>query len=106
MVIYMIKWADKLYLGESIHSRKEKVMRSLENGKITFAVYLITHASNRDNLLDIINANELSFPYYQKKECVVIGLAGSASEAKGLVTDMIEEIYRNTGDFKVREYFQ
>lgn len=101
----MIRWADKLYLGESIESRKKKVMKSVENGKLTFAVFCITYASNPDNLLDIINANELSFPYYQKREMYIIGLAGSKSEARELVRGMIEEIYRETGGFLVREYF-
>ncbi|SHO50344.1 hypothetical protein [Anaerocolumna xylanovorans] len=101
----MIRWADKLYLGESIEGRKEKVMKSVESGKLTYAIFCITYASNPDNLLDIISANELSFPYYQKKEIHIIGLAGSKSEARELVRVMIEEIYRETGGFSVKEYF-
>lgn len=101
----MIRWADKLYLGESIEGRKEKVIKAVENGKLTFAIFCITQASNPENLLDIISANELSFPYYQRQEVRIIGLAGSKSEARELVRVMIEEIYRETGGFSVREYF-
>lgn len=101
----MIRWADKLYLGESIEGRKEKVMKSVESGKLTFAIFCVTTASNPDNLLDIINANELSFSYYQKRDMYIIGLAGSKSEAGELVRTMLEEIYRETGGFSVREYF-
>ncbi len=101
----MIKWADKLYLGDSIKGRKTKVMRAVEANKLAFSVFCITYAVNPGNLLDIINANELSFSYYQKQEIYVIGLAGSKSEALELVRSMIEDMYRETEGFLVREYF-
>ncbi len=101
----MIRWADKLYLGDSIKGRKAKVMKAIEAGKLAFSVYCITYAVNPENLLDIINANELSFSYYQKQEMHIVGLAGSKSEALELVRNMIEEMYRETEGFLVREYF-
>lgn len=102
----MIRWAEKLYLSADIKSKKKiKLMEYIENGKLTFEVYCITFASNPDNLFDIINANELLFPYYAKKEMYVLGLAASKEQAKLLVKDMIEEIYKNTGGFQVRDYF-
>ncbi|QHQ62517.1 hypothetical protein Ana3638_18435 [Anaerocolumna sedimenticola] len=72
---------------------------------MTFEVYCITFASNSYNLFDIINANELIFPYYSKRDVYILGLAGSKGQAKYLVKDMLMEIYDKTGDFRVREYF-
>ena len=45
------------------------------------------------------------YPYYESKEIRIVGLGKGKEEAQDLVKDMLEEIYQNTGDFKVREYF-
>lgn len=102
----MIRWADKLYLSEDMKAKKKiKMMKAIENGHLTFVVYCITIASNPNNLFDIMNANELLFHYYSQKGIDVLGLATSKEQAKFLVKDMLEEIYKETGGFKVREYF-
>lgn len=80
-------------------------MKAIENRQLTFEVYCITFASNPNNLFDIINANELLFPYYAQKEIYVLGLAASKEKATLLVKDMLEEVYRESGGFCVREYF-
>jgi hypothetical protein len=102
----MIKWADKLYLSEDINLRKKKkLIKSIEESKLTFEIYCITFASNPDNLFDIINVNDFLFPYYKKQNLYILGIATSRGEAKNLVKIMIEEIYQKTGGFLVREYF-
>lgn len=102
----MIRWADKLYLSEDLKNKKNKIKKSIEKGNLTFEIYVIMLASNSDNLLDIINANELQFPYYLEKDNYILGIAGSRTLAKLLVKDMIEEVYNQTGDILVREYFK
>lgn len=52
-----------------------------------------------------MNVNELLFPFYKRKDIYIVGLATSKEEAILLVVDMLMEIYNNTGDFLVREYF-
>ncbi len=102
----MIKWAEKIYFSEDLKQKKKiKIMKSIEKGEMTFEVYCITFAVNSHNLFDIINANELLFPYYAKKDIYILGLAGSKGQAKLLVKDMLVEIYNETGGFRVREYF-
>lgn len=102
----MIRWADKLYLSDNIKQKKMiKLMKSIEKGHLTFEVYCITFASNPSNLFDIINANEIIFPYYSQKGLYVLGLATSREQAKLVVKDMLVEVYQATGDFKVRDYF-
>ena len=53
---------------------------------------------------DIMEANELLFPYY-RKDIRIVGLAKGRDEAISLVEDMIMEVYNETGAFNVREYF-
>ena len=68
-------------------------------------VFCISFASNKDNLFDIMDANQLLFPYYKDKEIKIIGLAKGRGEAIEIVHDMIMEVYKERGDFDVRSYF-
>ena len=53
----------------------------------------------------LFEAKELRFPYHRKREIVVYGLAKDKAEALSLVTTMLEEMYRKTGNFSGKEYF-
>lgn len=101
----MILWTSRLYVGEKMKKKKEKVMASINNREATFGVYCIAFASNPSNLFDIYEANELLFPHYQKTEVRIVGLAKGKQEATLLVQGMLTEIYNKTGNFDVRNYF-
>lgn len=101
----MIQWASKLYVGEKLKKKRDKAIASINNRRATFNVYCIALASHPSNLFDIMDANELLFPHYQKSDIRIVGLAGGKEEAINLVHDMIMEMYNNTGEFNVREYF-
>lgn len=102
----MIIWAKKLYLSENIDAKKQvKIMKSIEKGNLNFEVYCIMFASNPNNLFDIINVNELLFPYYSRKEIYILGVATSRIQAFELVKDILYDIYKETGGFAVREFF-
>ena len=80
-------------------------MYAINHRKLVKEAYCIAFSSNETNLFDILPANELLFPHYKNANVHILGLAGDKDEATGLVLDMIIEMYRKTGDFKVREYF-
>ncbi len=101
----MIVWTTRLYVGDKIKKKKEKVMASINNNKATFGVYCIAFASHPDNLFDIMDAKELLFPYYKKSEIRIVGLAKGKEEALYLVQSMLMEVYHKTGSFDVRTYF-
>lgn len=101
----MVKWAKKLYFDEHMKTKSSKTIKAIGKGKLRYDVYGIVLAMNKDNLFDIINVNELKFPYYKNKEICILGLARGREEAKFLVRDMVEEVYQKTGDVKVREFF-
>ena len=101
----MIHWTSRLYVGEKLKKKQKKVIQSINNQKITFGVYCIAFASHPDNLFDIMDANELMFPHYRRSDICIVGLANGKDEAIGLVQDMLMEVYRETGDFKVKSYF-
>lgn len=102
---FMILWNARLWVGEKMKKKKDKVVASINNREATFGVYCILFASHPSNLFDIIEANELLFPHYQKAELTIVGLASGKQEAVDLVHDMLMEVYHNTGEFNVRTYF-
>ena len=101
----MIIWSSCLWIGDGIEKKKDRIKRRIEQGKPVLGVYLITEPSNKENLFDILDAKELCFPYYRKHSLTVYGLAEGKDEAEAMVVRMLEEVYRETGEFKVREYF-
>ncbi|MGB4661223.1 MAG: hypothetical protein WBI07_18770 [Mobilitalea sp.] len=86
--------------------KKNKVIASINNREATFGVYCIAFASHPSNLFDILDANELLFPHYQKSEVTVVGIAKGREEAVKLVQSMLMEVYQKTGEFDVRTYFK
>lgn len=102
----MIIWSEKLYIGEQAEKNSKKVQKKLENGKPVPGYFLITRPSNEDNLLDILPATELVFPYYKRQELLVYGLAKGKSEAEELVVSMLENVYRETDGLCCKEYFK
>ncbi|MDF2510992.1 MAG: hypothetical protein K0S04_858 [Herbinix sp.] len=101
----MIVWSTRLFVGDKMEKKKEKVMASINNREAAFGVYCVAFASNPHNLFDILEANELLFPHYKKVNVHIVGLAKGREEAIDLVQAMILEVYQNTGKFDVRNYF-
>jgi hypothetical protein len=101
----MVRWTRRVYIGDKLIDRKDKVVDSINGQKTTFGIYCITFASNAANLFDIIDANELLSPHYKRSNVCIVGIAKGKKEAVGLVQEMLLEIYRETGAFQVRTYF-
>jgi len=53
----------------------------------------------------IYSASHLKLPHIKNSEVHILGLAYNMEEAKEVIMQMLVEIYKATGDFKVREYF-
>lgn len=101
-----MKWHDDLYVGESIRRRQKKVKWKIMHNAGQLFVYVITLASNEENLLDMIPSRELLQKYYPKKDLYVIGLAGNYKEAAELAGRIISDVYKETGGFDVRSYIR
>lgn len=101
----MVTWSENLYFGKGIKKKHRIAMFAIKHGKMAKDVFVIAFASNEENLFDIIAADELLFPHYKNCKIHILGLAKGREEAKNIVKDMIVDIYKETGEFKVREYF-
>ncbi|MFA9463740.1 MAG: hypothetical protein ACERKN_05555 [Velocimicrobium sp.] len=101
----MIKWSNELYFDDSIKKKPDKWKKRIEDGRLSHSLYCICLASNEKNLFDIINCNELFFRYYRRNSLYIVGIAKTREDAIDLLQDMIEDIYKKTGDIKVRDFF-
>lgn len=99
-----MKWYDDLYVGESIVHKTSKIKWKIRHNAGQIDIYVITLASNPANLLDIIPAQELLQKAYPKKDLFVIGLAKGYAEAVDITVSIIDEVYRQTGAFAVKDY--
>ena len=99
-----MKWLKQLYVGESISGREQKLKWKINHNVGTFDIYVISFASNKDNLLDIIPAIELLQKAYPKKELFVIGLEKGYDAALEMSAAIVNDIYHKTGTFEVRKF--
>ena len=97
-----MKWCDHLYVGDSIAAKADRIKWKINHNAGMVSGYVITLASNPDNLLDIIPARELLQKGYPKKNLVIVGLAKDYDEALEVVQRIIGETYERTNDVDVR----
>lgn len=101
-----MEWYRNLYAGDSIIHRQKKVRWKIMHNAGMLRVYVITLASNENNLLDIIPSRELLQKHYPKKELYIVGLAGDYEEALEVAGHIISDVYRKTRGFDVRGYLR
>lgn len=102
----MIEWYPELYQDIYTKKRWEKIRKKAEKKKmLSPEIKFICIASDPHNLLDILDANTLLYPYYQKKEILVVGTAFGMDAARELVEQIVFDIYTGTNGFDVKGYF-
>lgn len=100
-----MQWAENLYVTEKTAAKKDKIIRKANRGIGMFRIYFITLASNEENLFDIFHAAHLKQTAFCQQNSYVVGIAAGYEDALELVQRMVDEIYSQTGAFRVREYF-
>ncbi|WP_099468284.1 hypothetical protein [Konateibacter massiliensis] len=99
-----MRWYRKLYVGKTAKKKRYEIVWKVKHGAGMLDVYLITLASNEENLLDIWNSSVFLQPYYRKQDFFIVGIACGYDEAVELAAKIVEELYQNTGDFRIRQY--
>ena len=100
----MLDWYKKLYVGENAKKDAVKAKWRLNHGKLQKNMFLVTYASNPENLFDIIGTEQLLQKTVHRRCPMVIGLASSKEEALQIVQQIIEETYAKQNDVDVRRY--
>ena len=99
-----MKWYDNLFLGEKAAPKAAKMKWKISHNAGMVTAYVITFASNPDNLMDIIPSRELLQKGYPKKDMTIIGLGLGYEEALQVVQKIIQETYDHTGGTDVKSY--
>lgn len=102
----MVHFSRKIYVSPSLDKKCGKVKWKLRTGRPQPFVYIIALAKNND-LLEIYHSAMLRQGYYRKKEnapCIV-GIAAGYDGAVDLVTDILQDVWRETGTCDVKAFF-
>lgn len=102
----MVEWQKDLYLDGITKHMVHKIKDRVERERVQYPFFIVSLASNENNLLDIMHINELLFPYYRKRTTRVLGVAGSRQQAKIMAAAIISKVYQDTGTCDVRKFFQ
>jgi hypothetical protein len=99
-----IYWCDRLYAGEKARKKRYRIIQGIRRLKPGPGVYVITPAANGNNILDIYPAMTLLWPVYREKEFLILGIASGYWEALEVAGNIIDEMYRKTGDFNLSAF--
>ena len=95
-----------LYLGDKVSSKKNQIMKKLNNEKAVLDLFLIVLANHPDNMLEIIPQKEILQKGYPDIDFKVVGLAKGKKEAFAVIQHIIEDAITQTGNADVRPYLK
>ena len=103
----MIRLHRKLFWGEEAGKHRTEIRKSLKAGRPSGELYFIflpipgTHF-----LLEIIPSRELYGRSSLTRASVAVGLAFGKEEALEVTGRIVDTVYRATGGFGLRDYFE
>ncbi|SEQ06549.1 hypothetical protein SAMN02910289_01164 [Lachnospiraceae bacterium RM5] len=97
-----MRWYNNLYVGKNAKKIKKKIIKCVNENKALGKAYLITLPLNDKNVLDIYPDYILIQNYYKRQDMYIVGIADGYEEAKMMVSDILLDCYKKTGQFKVR----
>lgn len=102
----MLEWLENLYVSDSASKNVHKIIRRINQKKPVPGVYLLTLPSNDRNTMDIIPAAMLLQETVRRRCPRIIGVAKGKEDAYELMQQIVEETYRETGAFRVKDYLK
>lgn len=98
-----MKFHKKLYVGSSIRNIN-KVKWKLRHHAGQLGIFVITLSAGQDEL-DIYHCAFLQQRYYKMYPPCIVGIANGYDEAVELLQQMVLDVYNETGDYRLKEYF-
>lgn len=99
-----MKYYHDLYLSKSLISKKDEIIKKLENSQWQLSKFLLVLAQNEKNHLEFFDSVLLTQNLMPKEDLFVIGIADSYVGAVDMVQQITEEVYTNTGSTDIRGY--
>lgn len=100
-----MQYYKKLYLGENVASRKEKILEKLKKKETVLNVYLVILPRYPKKQLEFFDAVLLHQKRFQG-DLSLVGLASGYMEALDVVKRITEEVYRETKDADIKDFFE
>ena len=98
-----MRFYKELYVGEEVKNlTKKKINLKIGKGFLNF--YIITLAQN-DDQLNIFKASQLKQKLFDKKSLKIVGIANNYNEAVQLVVQITQDIYKQTGNANIKQFF-
>ena len=101
-----MRCAVNLYTTEITKKQLPRIIHKLKVRRMQPGIWLITLASNEQNLLDLFHGIYYIQPMLQKMNPDIVGIAESQDAAKELILKITEDVYQKQGNFDVKTYFE
>lgn len=101
---------DKFYIGRARDRQIIRMVRGIRRFhrvKYIPGIYVVTLPLFGDGILEIYELNEFRQKVYEDilDRIHIVGAASTRAQAVELVRDIIDDIYRKTGDVDVKNFF-
>ena len=101
-----MRWAVNLYTTEKTKKMLPRIMHKIRTRRLQPGIWLITIASNEQNLLDMFQSIYYMQPMFAHLNPDIVGIAQDEEAARELVLEIIKDVYEKQGNFDVRTYFE
>ena len=106
-----MRYYRRLYWGEDLKKKKEKIIRRLNTGKLQRDIYVLVlpeHGSNQleahNEPAEIYNAALFLQPDFPNDDFFVVGIVRGYEAALELVEEIAGKVYEQTGVADIRTY--
>ena len=99
-----MRYYRRLYWGEDLKKKKEKIIRRLNTGKLQRDIYVLVLPEHGTNQLEIYNAALFLQPDFPNDDFFVVGIVRGYEAARDLVEEIAGEVYERTGEADIRAY--
>lgn len=99
-----MEFYQKLYVGESLDKKQDKIIEKLKAGKIQLGCYVIAVTEHPNSQLEFFDSLLLRQTLYGGEKLLVVGIAGCYEEAVLIVQSILEETYRERRNTDIRTY--
>lgn len=101
-----MNWYNHLYVGEKAKAWRYAIIQGIREERLQPEVYVITPPQNGNNILDIYPSAMLLLPPYRDEDYLVLGIAVTYWEALEVVRQMVDDMVRQTGGFRLAEFLE
>ena len=99
-------WYTDIYVGESINDKEQKkIIRKINKHKKMDNIYCVLMSEKNNFQLEIMDTKELYFEEERGTEPLVIGIARTKLEAFELTRDIVQVVFEETEEVKLKNFF-